>query len=234
MFHVAPDEAHGRVANDAVTQHEVFQLLQVRSLSLNPHICYAVGATKAQSLQAALGGDIQQMTIGKGRDIADNEMLQLGQGPRSGAAEPGSGDFTVTQLQCRKGRGDVLVGNGAEVCLCQAQPVELGTSLPEGGQQCRGEDPPLAAGVERAPYSQRLQAVAETLPDQVPKGLGADLGVRTKRACSHGVGAPLPAARRLPPQSQPPAHSGAIPPPPLISAPCLQLGDSCFPPSSCL
>lgn len=176
MFHVAPDEAHGRVANDAVTQHEVFQLLQVRSRSLNPHICYAVGATKAQSLQAALGGDIQQMTIGKGRDIADNEMLQLGQGPRSGAAEPGSGDFTVTQLQCRKGRGDVLVGNGAEVCLCQAQPVELGTSLPEGGQQCRGEDPPLAAGVERAPYSQRLQAVAETLPDQVPKGLGADLG----------------------------------------------------------
>lgn len=195
MFHVAPDEAHGGVADDAVTQHEAFQLLQVRSRSLNPHICYAVGATKAQSLQAALGGDIQQMTIRKGRDIADNEMLQLGQGPRGRAAEPGSRDFAVTQLQRHKGRGDVLVGDGTEVRLCQAQPVELGTPLPKGGQQCRGEDPPLAARVERAPYPQSPQAVTEMLPDQVPQGLGADLGARTKKACSHRVGAPLPAAR---------------------------------------
>lgn len=174
--HVAPDEHHGSVTDDAVPQNQAFQLLQVWSCSSDPHISDAVGAAKAQCLQVVLRGNVNKMMVRKGGNAVDGEVSYLWRWHRGGDAEPGVGDVAEAQLQCGDRGGHALVRDTAEVGLGQAQAVELGTAVPQGRQQCRGQEPLLAAGAGRAPQPQGAQAARETVAHQVPQRAAGDLG----------------------------------------------------------
>lgn len=115
------------------------------------------------------------MMVRKGGNAVDSEVSYLWRWHRRGDTEPGVGDVAEAQLQCGDRSGHALVRDMAEVSLGQAQPMELGTALPQGSQQCRREEPLLAAGARLASHPQGAQAVGEAVAHQVPQRAAGDL-----------------------------------------------------------
>lgn len=222
---VAPEDVGGGGAvTEAAAQDEVLQPSQVRGGTPDARGGEAVEAAEAQGLEAAPGGDEEQMVVVEVGDVMDKEVPQLGKGGGGGAVEPSAGDFAAPQLQRGEGGGDAVVGEVAEVQLGQGEVLEVGAAPAEGQQQPPGEEPLFGAGEEAAPQPQPAQAGPKVPPHQVPQGLEGDLGGEVGGVGERKGGSPWGGQGGVifsPPHShsgaistQPPQPSGAIPPPP--------------------
>lgn len=237
---VAPEDVGGGGAvTEAAAQDEVLQPSQVRGGAPDARGGEAVEAAEAQGLEAAPGGDEEQMVVIEVGDVMDKEVPQLGKGGGGGAMEPSAGDFAVPQLQRGEGGGDAVVGEVAEIQLGQGEVLEVGAAPAKGQQQPPGEEPLFGAGEEAAPQPQPAQAGPKVPPHQVPQGLEGDLGGEAgwggeekEKGVPHGVGKgegfsplPIPTMGRFP--HSPCSPVGQFHPRP---SPCPQWGH--FPPAT--